>query len=459
MAETAPETQATEAETTSLPEITSLVAGWVEPPLLVAESRVYQFMAAFRDFLNSVHYSRLQEAEADALGDDNFWPSPSSWRSRYRPYNVQDGVLHVQVNGPIAHRFGEQVGRYLTGDEYIRRAVMRGVEDQQVQGIMLEIDSPGSAVKGIFELTDMVREAGQSKPIRAFVHSALSGAYSLATAAERIQMMPSGHTGSVGVVSTHLDLSKMFARMGVKHNLIISGKYKQEGHPSKAMSEDMRTRWQNESDRVYDKFVSRVAAHRELSEDEVRGTEALVFDADDSLEIGFADSIGMFEEGLTEFAHDVSTSTQATRGFAMSGTKNDDTKTDLTQADVDRAANEARAEARTEERKRWAAVLDSEHYAGREALARQLLDTSDLAAEQVVGAMEKAPKTEAAPAKPAGDKGGTQNHFQEAMDKTGGAGAGTEQPSDEAGTKTPQERANGLFAMAGYAAPPNGATQ
>ena len=45
MAETAPETQATEAETTSLPEITSLVAGWVEPPLLVAESRLHQFMA------------------------------------------------------------------------------------------------------------------------------------------------------------------------------------------------------------------------------------------------------------------------------------------------------------------------------------------------------------------------------------------------------------------------------
>ena len=447
MPETTPEVEAAETEATNLPVLSSLVAAWVEPPLLIEVSRLHHFAASIRDFIHSHHYRRLQEEDVEALGQDDFWPQPQSWRARYRPYNVTDGVLHVPIRGPITYRYGEQVGRYLTGDEYIRRAVMRGLADEQVRGIMLDIDSPGSSARGIFELTDFVREAGETKPIRAFAHSAFSGAYSLATAARSVTVQPSGHTGSVGVVSTHVDLSKMFSEIGVKHTFIVSGKHKVDGNPYQPLSASTRKDWQNDSDKIYDKFVSRVAEHRGLSEEEVRDTEARVFDAMDSVEVGFADSIGTFDEGLTSFMHDVG-SNQSTRGFAMTKETQDN---GLTQADVDKATTEARTEARTEERKRWASVLDSEHYGGREALARQLLDTSDLSSEQVVGALEKSPKAEAEPPKPAGTAGTAQpkDHFAERMAAEGGAGAGTETPADDK-AKTPAERANGLFVMAGY---------
>ena len=438
------------------PEAFQWMAGIFEGPLLVEPSRLPNIINSLRDFCFSPSFQKLMEPE---LLEDGYWPPQNTWRSRYRPYAVKDGVLTIPIRGPMLYRNGDQAGRYFTGMEYVRRAVTRGMEDAAVTGILFDIQSPGSEGRGIFELTKTVSEFRGQKPMRAYAHYAFSGGFSLATAADEIVVAPSGHTGSVGVVSTHVDLSKMLEQFGVKHTFVFSGKHKVDGNAYQPLSESVQEKWQNECDRMYDTFVSTVATNRGLTEEEVRDTEAQIYDAPDSQEIGFADSMAAPEEGFTDFATQVSVA-QPNRGTAMS-TKATDTETAITQADIDRAVStaktEAATEARTEERKRWATVLDSEHYGGREALARQLLDTTDLSAEQVQGALEKAPKTEAE-TPPADDKGGDkgtrQNHFAEHMDKNGGADAGGNDGGDK-GTKTVAETTDMIFAAAGIA-PANG---
>jgi len=76
-------------------------------------------------------------------------------------------------------------------------------------------------------------------------------------------------------------------------------------------------------------------------------------------------------------------------------------KKDKNMADAtanDQAIETARAEARAAERSRFSTVLASEHYAGREALASNLLAKDALTAEDIVAALEAAPKTAATPA-------------------------------------------------------------
>ena len=429
------------------------MAGIFEGPLLIEPTRLPNVVNSLRDFCFSANFQKLMEPE---LLDDSYWPPQGTWRSRYRPYSVKEGVLTIPIRGPMIYRNGDQAGRYFTGMEYVRRAVTRGMEDPAVSGVLFDIQSPGSEGRGIFELTKMVSDMRGQKPMRAFAHYAFSGGFSLATAADELVVAPSGHTGSVGVVSTHVDLSQMFEQWGIKHTFVHSGKHKVDGNVYQPLSESVKEKWQNECDRMYDTFVATVAANRGISEEEVRDTEAQIYDASDSQEIGFADSMSTPEEGFTDFAMQVSVA-QPNRGTAMS-TQAPETATAITQADLDRAVSAARTEAateaRTEERKRWATVLDSEHYGGREALARQLLDTTDLSADLVQGALEKAPKTEAeTPAEETTETTGAQNHFAEHMARNGGAGAGGN--PDDKEVKSPAQVADNIFAAAGFA-PANG---
>jgi len=67
-------------------------------------------------------------AEATTTTADNFWPEPDSWRAAYRPYVVQDGILHIPVRGMLLHNFPWADGQWATGYEYIERAFKRGCE-------------------------------------------------------------------------------------------------------------------------------------------------------------------------------------------------------------------------------------------------------------------------------------------------------------------------------------------
>jgi hypothetical protein len=82
--------------------------------------------------------------------------------------------------------------------------------------------------------------------------------------------------------------------------------------------------------------------------------------------------------------------------------KKDKTMTDTTtKADIDTARTEGHAAGFAEANTRYNTVLGSEHYAGREALAKTLLGNAKLGADEIIAALESAPKTEAAA--PAGD--------------------------------------------------------
>ena len=159
-----------------------------------------------------------------------------------------------------------------------------------------------------------------------------------------------------------------------------------------------------------------------MTEDAVRKTEALVYDADESVEVGFADRIGDLR---TE------TAALAARNYGEK-TMTDKTQTETQPQAVDTA--KIASDARAEERKLFAEVQGSEHYAGREALAQKFLSTTDMSAEQIIGFLEDAPKVEAPKEEPkTEDKGGKRNHFAEAMDKEGGPQVGSIDDDDTEG--------------------------
>jgi ClpP class serine protease len=149
-----------------------------------------------------------------AGGDDDPW----------RPYVVADGILQIPVQGVLLNRVSYQFGRWATGYTYIEKALVRGLEDANVKGIALIVDSPGGEVAGCFELADKIFAARSQKPIRAFAADlACSAAYALSSSARDITVTRSGKAGSVGVVTMHVDYSEMLAKDGIKVTFVFAG--------------------------------------------------------------------------------------------------------------------------------------------------------------------------------------------------------------------------------------------
>lgn len=430
----------------------------VSGPVLVDPDRIAEFEGCLFNMVGREQFESIA-ARQESISDDDYWPEPDSWECRYKPYNIVNGILQIPVMGALINRMGYQIGRYATGYTYIERALARGLEDANVKGIAFLVDSPGGEAAGNFELTDKIYAARGQKPMRSFVADmAYSGGFSIATAAPDVIVTRSGGTGSVGVVTMHVDMSGLLAEWGLKITFIKAGKFKVDGNRFEALSDTAKNRIQGRVDKIYDVFVSTVARNRAIDEDSVRGTEALTYDADESVEIGFANRIGAFEEEVAAFELEV-----AEQNGEVPMTKTDET---VTKADHDAAVTQAKADGVAEGSKltqeRFAAVMSSEHYVGREAQATKMLTDPKMAgidADTIIGVLESSPKVEASSDKSdkkgkkdedgeddGKEKASGKNHFKEHMDAEGGPEVGAGDGADVEDQNTPQANAARIMA-------------
>lgn len=232
--------------------------------------------------------------------------TPLDDQGRPLPYRrTADGVAILTVIGELVNR-GAWVGSSsgLVSYEGFTYQLQRAVADPAVRSILLDLETPGGEARGAFEAAAAVRQARESKPVVAMVNGlAASAGYAIASAASRIVSTPSGETGSIGVVMVHMDFSEYLKTEGIKPTMIFSGAHKVDGNPFEPLPEAVRERFQQESARLYDDFVSAVSLGRpQLTAAKIRETEALTYMGTDALALGLIDSVGTFDELLTEIS-------------------------------------------------------------------------------------------------------------------------------------------------------------
>jgi signal peptide peptidase SppA len=371
---------------------------WLIDPESLEQAEIVQ-VQAFNE-VKEVAKSLSMQSPTASEGTLGFWGDPRmAW---LRPYDVQDGVLRIPVQGTLLNKFPYQYMSYATGYEYIHEAMKRGMGDEAVEEIALIVDSGGGLVGGCFELVDAIYEMRGDKKITAYVEGgAYSAAYALASAADEVVVARMGGTGSVGVVTTHFDLSAMADKQGIKVTFIYAGKHKVDGNMYESLSDETKKRIQKRIDRTYAVFTETVGRNRDMEQSAVESTEALTFSAEESIELKFADRVGhlgsdkLARQG-TDGDENSDEETVANNGDS---TMADETKT-MThdQAAVDAAAATAASAAKTAERERFAAVHASAEFAGREALANHLLANTDMAADVIIATLAAAPAPVAATA-------------------------------------------------------------
>lgn len=278
-----------------LPHVWSRLYG---PPLLIPPARLEPLLIGLQRAMLQRGSSEIHNPPVLA---DPVSQTASGNGSDERPhgYRIDHGVATLPIHGVLASRLGQisPDSTELQSYERLSRVVRNAHRDQRVRGILLDIDSPGGEASGVFDLADEIRAAGQTKPIWAIAnHDALSAAYILASAADRIWTTQSGAVGSLGVVALHADQSEFDQQEGRRYTYIYRGARKIDGNPHSALSPEAHTTIQAEVDRNYDRMIDQVARHRRVEPRSLQTTDARIYFAGEALDRGLADRIGRVDQ-------------------------------------------------------------------------------------------------------------------------------------------------------------------
>ena len=272
---------------TMLPHIASRV---LDTPLVIGQAKLEAILAVIGPRIGI-------EAPAPAVvnGDTR----------RHGAYLVTpEGIAVIPVFGTLVKRAGAiEAASGLTSYGHLEEQIIDAATDPAVRAILLDIDSPGGEAAGVFDLADLVYEARSLKPVWAVAdEEAFSGAYAIASAAERLIVPRTGGLGSIGVVAVHVDRSARDAMEGFRTTTVYAGARKNDFNPHETLKDSARQTLQAEVDRLYQLFVDTVARNRGLTADAVRATEARLFFGEDAVRAGLADEVGTMRSAFAALA-------------------------------------------------------------------------------------------------------------------------------------------------------------
>jgi signal peptide peptidase SppA len=244
-------------------------------------------------------------------------------RPSRKPYEVTpDGIAIIPIEGTLVHKsYGLDAFSGLRSYVDLQEEIEDAATDPAIKGILLDIDSPGGEVAGVFDLADTIYSARAAKPVFAAANSdAFSAAYLLASGAQHIYAGRTSGLGSIGVIVTHLDVSASDQKLGYKYTIIHAGARKADFNPHAPLADEARAVIEAEVGRTYQLLVGAVARNRSLAESDIRQTQAALYFGGDAVAARLADRLGTRQDALADLRNAISGTTAASiqvKGNAM----------------------------------------------------------------------------------------------------------------------------------------------
>lgn len=363
-----------------------------------------------------------------------------------KPYRLKNRTAIIPVHGMLAHRLEWHIPGWITGYDYISALVELAEEDEDVDRIAFDFNTPGGHVAGCFELARRIDAI--EKPTKAVVDSfALSAGYALASACDEIALSDTGMVGSIGVVTMHVDVSKAMEEYGVKVTYIFAGEEKVDGNPYEPLPTDARNRIQKRINKTYSLFVSAVSERRDMSPEDVRNTEAGVYSGNDAVSIGLADAVSDPKDSYAVFYEsELIGSSNQNEDNAMAHPSSDKAKqAEANQSGQEAAKNDGKDTAATEqpaatdqantdqapttdakqnERQRISAIVTCDAADGRAKLANHLAFNTDMSVDEATAVLEASGKETVEKETP--DSAEKPNPFSAAMESTDNPNVGAD---------------------------------
>lgn len=201
---------------------------------------------------------------------------------------IGDKVALIRIEGPIF----DSKDAIDTLKDYVK--------DLSVKAIVLRVDSPGGAVAPSQEIYEEVRKAVAKKTIVVSMGSvAASGGYYISAPATRIIANPGTLTGSIGVIMEIPNMEGLMSKIGVKSEVIKSGKHKDIASVFRGIGKEEREILQDVLDNVHNQFITAVSEGRKMLRDDVqRIADGRIYTGEQALKIGLVDELGNLEDAV-----------------------------------------------------------------------------------------------------------------------------------------------------------------
>lgn len=187
------------------------------------------------------------------------------------------------------------------GGDTLANLVRRAAEDDDIDAVVLRIDSPGGSMfasEVVFEALNALQETG--KPLVASLGSvAASGGYYIAMGADEILANPTTITGSIGVGALLPTFPRSLASLGVRSDGIGTTRLSGQSDLARGLGPETRRVLQASVDEAYRQFIQRVADSRDMSIERTDNVaRGRVWVGADAVELGLVDGLGDLEDAV-----------------------------------------------------------------------------------------------------------------------------------------------------------------
>jgi len=227
---------------------------------------------------------------------------------------TSDKIAIIYAQGEI--KSGEGDVDYI-GEGSMRRSLQDARKDDNIKAIVLRIDSPGGSAL----TSDLIwREIELTKKVKPVVVSmgnlAASGGYYIACNANTIFAEDNTITGSIGVFGILPNFTELSHKAGINTEVVSTHKNAAAYSPFRPIDENFKAVTQESVERIYSLFVSRVAAGRKMTFEQVDAIgQGRVWAGSQAVKIGLVDKIGGMDDALKAAAELAKIKSYKTQNF------------------------------------------------------------------------------------------------------------------------------------------------
>ena len=212
---------------------------------------------------------------------------------------VQDEILIIPIKGIISTSSSSLPFESSNANvDSILKELKKAKEDSSIKAVILDINSPGGTVVASKEIANAVKNL--NKPSISVIREVgASGAYWVASSSDMIIADELSITGSVGVIGSYLQFSKLMQQYGVTYEELTGGEYKDLGSSFKELEQNERNILQGKIDMIHEFFINDVKENRKLT-DTKRISTGEFFLGIEAKELGLIDKFGNRETAIEE---------------------------------------------------------------------------------------------------------------------------------------------------------------
>ena len=214
-----------------------------------------------------------------------------------KPYRMDGNVAIIDIRGSLIKRASGFLAFLFgaTGMETIGQSYKKALEDPEVKGIFLHIDSPGGTADGTPDLAEVIFSGRGKKPTLAFADGTMaSSAQWIGSAADyTVASNEITSMGSVGVYGVHFDFVDMAKNDGVRPTVLSAGSFKKIGNKFEHLSEKDKKYIQGMFDYSHAQFINTISRNIGITVEDLDADlkEAKVFMGSQAIAVGLAHEI------------------------------------------------------------------------------------------------------------------------------------------------------------------------